>query len=112
MKHYIDKLREEAAVAETNRRQAAAQSKRQGVDTRILCDTPLTDQIEALMRSLPPAQRNRPFSMEELVLRLQGRYSAGPHPMNIGLALRRLKWRRERRYGEADGRRLWYPPSN
>ena len=40
-------------------------------------------QLESLMASLSPAQRNRPWTMDELVARLQGRYSARPHPMNI-----------------------------
>jgi hypothetical protein len=36
----------------------------------------------------PRTGGNRPWSMDELVARLQGRYSARPHPMHIGTALR------------------------
>jgi hypothetical protein len=81
---------------------------RQGVDSRIQCDTPLTEQIEALMRSLPPAQRNRPWTMEELVARLHGRYNARPCAGSVGVALRRLGWTRSRDWSQnGDGRRVW-----
>ena len=77
-------------------------------DSRIKCDTPLTDQIEALMRSLPPAQRNRPWTMEELVTRLHGRYNARPCAGELGIALRRLGWTRIRDWSKCGGgRRTW-----
>jgi hypothetical protein len=69
---------------------------------------PLTEQIEALMRTLPPAQRERPWSMEDLVGRLQGRFRARPHAANVGEALRALGWTRVRDWtNEGGGRRLW-----
>ena len=112
MKTYIAKLREEAAAAEANRMHAAAQSKRQGADTRVLCDVSLTDQITSFMRTLPPAQRNRPWSMQELVLRLQGRYSARPHAMQVGESLRALGWTQRRDWTRnGGGRRYWHPVS-
>lgn len=77
-------------------------------DSRIQCDTPLTEQIEALMRSLPPAQRNRPWTMEELVARLHGRYNARPCAGSVGVALRRLGWTRIRDWSkDGGGRRVW-----
>jgi hypothetical protein len=78
---------------------------------RINCETPLTEQIEALMRSLPPAQRERPWSMDELVARLQGRYSARPSAGDIGVALRKIGWTRSRDWSECGaGRRVWIAP--
>ena len=86
MQSYIEQLK--ADTAEANLRQEEeTKSKAQGTDPRVLCDKPLTGQIEDLMNSLSPAQRSRPFTMDELVARLQGRYSARPHPMNVGQAL-------------------------
>ncbi len=77
-------------------------------DSRIQCDTPLTEQIEALMRSLPPSQRNRPWTMEELVARLHGRYNARPCAGEVGIALRRLGWTRIRDWSsDGGGRRVW-----
>lgn len=72
---------------------------------------PLDQQIVALMATLSPAQANRPWNMEELLLRLQGRYRDRPHAQQVGQALRRLGWRRERLWGsEHAGRRMWLPP--
>jgi len=69
---------------------------------------PLDQQIEELMRSLPPVQRDRPWLMEELVLRLQGRYRTHPHAKDVGTALRRLGWDRVRDWTQAGcGRRFW-----
>ena len=84
-KAYIANLRAEAEAAILRSEEARAQ--RPHADPRVLCDTPLAEQIEALMRSLPPTQRDRPWSMDEFVARLQGRYSARPHPMNLGLSV-------------------------
>ena len=106
-KAYIANLR--AASDIENLRHEEAKAKQTQVDTRILCDTPLIDQIEALMRSLSPAQRNRLWSMDEFVARLQGQYSARPHPMNVGQALRALGWKQGRDWTQnGGGRRYWY----
>jgi len=106
MRTYIDELKEVAAGA--NLRHEAEVRKRRYADPRVLCDQPLTEQIEELMRSLSPAQRDRPWSMEELVARLQGRYNARPHPMNVGQALRVLGWTQKRDYTrQGGGRRVW-----
>ena len=59
---YIANLRAEAEAA--NLRHEEAKTKSQNTDKRILCETPLTEQIEALMLSLPPAQRDRALSMD------------------------------------------------
>lgn len=112
MKHYIAQLRAESERIERERREAQriAQS---GGDTRILCNTPLTDQIEALMRSLPPAQRNRLWSMDELCARLQGRYHPRPSAGDVGVALRRLGWTRIRDWSQdGEGRRTWQRPGS
>ena len=106
-KSYLAKLR--AASEEENLRIEEAKAKSQPTDKRIVCDTPLATQIESLMRGLSPAQRNRPWSMEELVVRLQGRYSTRPHAMNIGAALRQLGWTQELDWtAQGAGKRYWY----
>lgn len=72
---------------------------------------PLDQQIVELMRSLPPALRDRPWSIQDLVNRLEGRYRQRPHAQGVGQALRRLGWRRVRP-GDVNGgeRRMWCPP--
>lgn len=68
---------------------------------------PLTDQITELMSSLPPALRDRPWNMSELVQRLSGKYRTRPHPQQVGDALRKLGWVRKRVYGDYGGLRIW-----
>jgi hypothetical protein len=93
------------AIREGVQRPHARQSE---TTSRIKCRIPLTEQIEALMRSLPPVQRDRPWSMDELVARLQGRYNVRPSAGSVGLALRHLGWTRIRDWSYAgDGRRSW-----
>jgi len=72
---------------------------------------PLDDQITAFMQSLPPARRDRDWSMADLLPHLTGKYRAHPHAKEVGQALRRLGWSRERRYrNDFDGARVWTPP--
>ncbi len=52
----------------------------------------ITARPMAAATGIPPAQRDHLWSMDELVARLQGRYSARPHPMHVGQALRALGW--------------------
>ena len=105
MKHYIGQLR---AVAEQAQRQREAALAERGGNGRVQCEEPLEKQIEALMRSLPPAQRNRPWSMDELVARLHGRYHARPSAGSVGIALRQLGWTRIRDWSNnGGGRRIW-----
>lgn len=107
MKAYIAKLQAESA--EANSQREAASAKRQGADPRVLCDKPLTDQILELLATLPSVQRDRPWSMEQMVALLHGKFSARPHAMNVGRAMRVLGWERRRDYTIiGGGRRMWY----
>ena len=109
MKAYLAKLKSDAGEVSSQRE--AVNAKIKGADTRILCDKPLTDQIQELMLSLPAAQRNQLWSMGHFVALLQGRFSARPHTMNVGQALRALGWRRQRIYARGGGGcRYWVPP--
>lgn len=106
MRTYIESLHERAA--EDRRRQDEARAKPARLDSRVLCDVPLRDQISDLMASLAPAQRDRPWSMEELVIRLRGRFRERPHPMHVGQALRALGWTQKRDWSQnGGGRRYW-----
>ena len=110
MKTYIDQLKADTAEANL-RHDEEVKAQRKPTDTRILCDKPLADQIESLMLSLPPVQQDRPWSMEELLVRLHGRYTARPHAMNIGKALRAMGWVSSRDWTrDGGGRRVWLHP--
>jgi hypothetical protein len=105
MKHYIEQLQ---AVSEQVQRQRDCAQSGPKPDSRINCDTPLTEQIETLMRSLPPIQRDRPWSMDELVARLKGRFKTQPSAGDVGIALRKIGWTRSRDWSQrGSGRRYW-----
>jgi hypothetical protein len=118
---YIEQLRLHAAEAnaegeERRRLRKAVEIKQLQLQLVSLSASPkavkpLDVQIVELMRTLPPQLRDRFWSMSELVARLSGKYRERPHPQNVGAALLRLGWRKERRYGQGyGGRRLWLPP--
>ena len=109
LKRYIAELK--ALTEEDNRRRAAAASRKH-LRSALGNLTPLTEQIEDLMASLPPALRERDWAMADLVGRLQGRYRDRPHAANVGQALRALGWVQQRDWSSAGaGRRVWQKPS-
>jgi len=62
------------------------------------------------MHSLPPTIRDRPWAIQDIVNRLEGRYRQHPHAQGVGQALRRLGWTRIRPEDtNGQGRRLWLP---
>lgn len=110
MSAYIAQLRRD--VEEQNRiQQLKAEAETIKLRQQERRAKPLTEQIEEFMRTLPPQLRDRPWSMVELVNRLQGKYRDRPHPQHVGIALRQLQWKRLRLYGKGyEGARLWVPP--
>jgi len=81
-------------------------------DAHIAQYKPLTDQIIELMKSTPPQLLNRPWSMAELVARLDGKYRDRPHAQNVGKALRIIGWNYRRYWSKGyNGTRLWLPPA-
>ena len=120
MQSYLQELNRKSAEAaadgeERRRLRKEIETKQLQLQLAALSASPksvksLDDQITELMRTLPPQMRNRPWSMQELVQRLTGKYRDRPHGQQIGSALRRLGWLRERRYGPGyDGVRVWLP---
>jgi len=98
LKTYIQTLRK-AADAQTR----SGSKGNCGTDAK-----PLTAQLEAFLRTLPPAQRDRWWSIDEFVCRLEGRYRDRPHPADVGRALRALGWIRVRDCSrEGGGKRYW-----
>lgn len=74
--------------------------------------TPLDQQIIDLVRTLPPARQKAPWSIDDLIARLDGKYRDRPHAKNVGEALRRLGWKHVRLWAkEYGGRRYWLAPS-
>lgn len=89
-------------------REAQAMSKLKAPRNSLGNLKPLTEQITELMLSLPPAQRNRAWSIVDLQGRLQGRYKDRPSLGNVGDALRVLGWVQLREWTiDAGNRRMW-----
>jgi hypothetical protein len=102
-KAYIDGLKAEVAQRESMR-EANERGRRNSLGNL----KPLTEQITELMLSLPPAQRDRSWSIVDLQGRLQGRYKDRPSLGNIGSALRALGWSQTRGWTHNFGnRRVW-----
>ena len=73
--------------------------------------TPLTNQIIALTVHLPPIQLDRPWSIDELLPQLQGRYKQRPATREVAKALTQLGWQQKRCWQKSGlNRRFWYPP--
>jgi hypothetical protein len=69
------------------------------------------ERIEALTSALPSAVLHRPWSLEELVPRLDGKYRPCPATRSVAQALRRLGWQEQRCWKKTGlNRRLWVPP--
>lgn len=98
LKTYIQALRE---VADAQARSGSKGASRP-------CAKPLTAQLEAFLRTLPPAQRDRRWSIDEFVCRLEGKYRDRPHAADVGRALRALGWIRVRDCSRTGGgKRYW-----
>jgi hypothetical protein len=108
IRSHFDKLRDEAEESARKHQEKQDQKKASQKPNTLRPVKPLDVQITELMASLPAAQRDRLWSMEELVARLAGRYRDRPHPQMIGTALRTLGWSTVRDYSSAGGgRRYW-----
>ena len=53
-------------------------------------------QLESLLGSIHPTLLERPWLIQDFVVRLCGKYRAHPHPQEVGEALRSLGWKRVR----------------
>lgn len=72
---------------------------------------PLREQIQRMLGEMPLPQRQRSWSIYELVSQLQGRYRRHPHPQNVARELRALGWTSTRVWSNVGyGKRIWHPP--
>lgn len=103
LKSYIDELKGEIV-----KRADETSLKNEAPRIRLRTGKSLTLQIEELMRTLPPAVRDRPWQICDFVNRLEGKYRERPHPADVGKALRSLGWKRYRDWSvKGAGQRLW-----
>jgi hypothetical protein len=68
-------------------------------------------EIREWFESMPPASRQRRFTLEEICIRLRGLYRDRPALRVIAAAMRRLGWTEGRDWTNAGrNRRFWLPP--
>lgn len=97
------------AAVERNQ-QAHAERKRaevQAVRERL---TPLEGRLARLLATIPPEVRREGLSLHVLQASLRGRWRGSCHPGELGNALRKRGFQRQRRWHGGEGfRALWYP---
>ncbi|MGB8278066.1 MAG: hypothetical protein WCF20_09100 [Methylovirgula sp.] len=108
---YIEECnRSLAAVLAENeaRKQAKKEAGAHAARERL---TPLEDRLKRLLSKIPVDVQREGLSLSSLQASLRGRWRGNCHPGELGSALRKLGFKRERRWhGGAGFRALWYPP--
>lgn len=70
--------------------------------------TPLTTQLQNLFATMTENQRNRDWTVAELIPRLTGQFRSAPSAAKVAAALRQLGFTQRRDYSRAGGgARLW-----
>jgi len=74
--------------------------------------TPLEQRVAKALADIPAPVKAEGLSLPALQVMLRGRWRGNAHPGELGTALRRLGWTRDRRWrGDGIGfRAVWLPP--
>lgn len=75
--------------------------------------SPLEDRLGRLLAAIPHEVQKEGLALSALQTALRGRRRGSCHPGELGTALRKLGWRRERRWrgSAASFSASWFPPS-
>jgi hypothetical protein len=106
MNAYIKELMKqgEAEVAE---RHEIRKTEQKAVRDRL---TPLETRLQKLLATIPIEIQREGLSLNTLQASLKGRWRGTCHPGELGTALRKLGFRRERKWSDDSGfRALWFP---
>ena len=107
MSAYIASLNR-AVGADRAEREAKKHAETQAVRDRL---TPLEDRLKRLLATIPTEVQRDGLPVSALQTSLRGRWRGNCHPGELGTALRKLGFKRERRWqGDGGFRALWYPP--
>ncbi len=89
------------------RREAEACASAQAARERL---TPLEDRLARLLATIPPEVLDEGLRLPTLQAALRGRWRGNCHPGDLGAALRKLGFTRQRRWrDEAGFQALWHP---
>jgi hypothetical protein len=106
MNAYVKELMKqgEAEIAERNR---IRKTEQQAVRDRL---SPLESRLAKLLSTIPIEVQQEGLSLNTLQASLKGRWRGSCHPGELGAALRKLGFKRERKWSDGDGfRALWFP---
>ena len=107
-KHYIAQLNaatEANRAKEQARREERARAEAHAARERL---TPLEDRLRRVLASIPIDVQREGLSLASLQASLRGRSRGNCHPGELGQALRRLGFQRQRDWSDADGfRAIW-----
>jgi hypothetical protein len=75
--------------------------------------TPLEQRVSRVLADIPDAVKAEGLSLESIRQFVVGRWRGKAHPGELGAALRKLGWKRDRRWrGDEIGfRAIWLPPT-
>jgi hypothetical protein len=106
MSAYIAQLNAAVAIEQAQRAElelAATKAARERL-------TPLEERLSRLLATIPVEVRREGLSLASLQASLRGRWRGACHPGELGTALRKLGFKRERRWHDGAGfYALWYP---
>lgn len=106
MSAYIKQLQAAVAIEQAQR----AELERAAVKAALERLTPLEERLARLMATIPSEIQREGLSLASLQASLRGRWRGNCHPGELGTALRKLGFTRQRRWHDGGGfRALWYP---
>lgn len=77
---------------------------------RVNASPPIEERLSRLLATIPSEIQLEGLSLASLQASLRGRWRGNCHPGELGTALRKLGFKRERRWHDATGFcALWYP---
>jgi hypothetical protein len=107
MSAYINQLNASMAVAAQARREEQERSAAAQARERL---TPLEHRLARLLATIPPEVQGEGLALPTLQAALRGRWRGNCHPGDLGTALRKLGFTRQRRWrGDAGFQALWFP---
>jgi hypothetical protein len=110
MSAYIKQLNAAVAAKQAQRAEEQEHAAAQAARERL---TPLQDRLARLLATIPLDVQREGLSLASLQASLRGRWWENVHPGELGTALRKLGFRRERRWTDDAGfRALWFARVN
>jgi hypothetical protein len=105
MSAYVNRLNLAIAVEEHGRREEAARAALRTARDRL---TPLEDRLSRLLATIPVELQHEGLSLASLQASLRGRWRGNVHPGELGSALRKLGFTRQRQWADDAGfRAVW-----